>query len=120
MTKLINAVPVLAAVDFPAAVEFWREVLGFEGTVHGNFATLSRDGVDLFLGEVEEQLIPDNTMAWIRTDDVPGMHTDWSTRIAESRFADRIRLADPQQRPWGTEFAIVDPAGNCVHVAEAA
>ncbi|HVX46057.1 MAG TPA: VOC family protein [Mycobacteriales bacterium] len=119
MAALQNAVPVLTAVDYPLALDFWRATLGFEGTDHDNFATLQRDGVDLFLSQVDNQLIPDNTMAWIRTDDVEGLYSDWSARIAASAHAGKTRVVEVQQQPWGTEFVIVDPAGNCVHFAQA-
>jgi catechol 2,3-dioxygenase-like lactoylglutathione lyase family enzyme len=118
VTTLKNAVPVLAAVDFPAAVAFWRDVLGFAGTDHGQFATLRRDDVDLFIGGVDNQVIPDNTMAWIRTGDVKALYDEWSARIAASPFADKTRVVAIQEQPWGAEFVIVDPAGNCVHVAQ--
>lgn len=119
MTTLKNAVPVLTAVDFPSAVAFWRDVLGFDGTDHGQFATLHRDGVEVFVGAVDNQVIPDNTMTWIRTDDVKGLYADWSARIAASQYAEKTRVVAIQQQPWGEEFVIVDPAGNCIHVAQA-
>lgn len=119
MPTLKNAVPVLTAVDFPAAVAFWRDVLGFAGTDHGQFATLHRDGVDLFISAVDNQVIPDNTMIWIRTDDLSGLYADWSARIAASEYAGKTRVVGIQQQPWGEEFVIVDPVGNCIHVAGA-
>lgn len=115
---LQNAVPVLTAVDYATALDFWRSTIGFEGTDHGDFATLHCDGVEIFLSKVQEQIIPDNTMTWIRTDDVEGLHADWSRRIAESSHSEKTRVVGVQQQPWGAEFVIVDPAGNCVHVAQ--
>lgn len=117
MASLQNAVPVLTAVDYATAVAFWR-ALGFDGTDHGDFATLRRDGVDLFVSKVQDQLIPDNTMTWLRTDDVKSLYDDWSARIASSPYAETTRVVDVQQQPWGAEFVIVDPAGNCVHIAQ--
>ncbi|MGI8869664.1 MAG: bleomycin resistance protein [Mycobacteriales bacterium] len=119
MAQLRNAVPVMTAVDFDTAVSFWRDVLGFDGAVHGEgFATLHRDGVDVFVSAVQDQVIPDNTMMWLRTSDITSLYADWSARIAASPYKDMTRVVEIQPQPWGEEFVIVDPAGNCVHVAQ--
>ena len=118
MSELREAIPVLAAVDVAATVAFWVDVLGFtrDFEVDG-FAGVSRGPVHLYISGTPDQLVPDNTQAWIVSADIEALHASWADRVpAETPDHPAPALTAPARTPWGTfEFALRDPAGNCVH-----
>ena len=122
MSELREAIPVLAAVDVPAAVAFWVDTLGFtrDFEVEG-FAGVSRDGVHLYISATPDQLVPDNTMAWLVAGDLDALHAGWAGKVPpETPDHPTPAMTAPAQTPWDTyEFAIRDPAGNCVHFVQA-
>lgn len=121
MTRLIGAVPVLTAVDVATDSAFWVERLGFTGgLVDDGFARLRRDDIEIFIAAVSDQVVPDNTMAWLRVTDLDGLHAEWSRLVPADRSEDGTVVTPISERPWGREFVVIDPAGNCVHVSPAA
>jgi hypothetical protein len=78
-----------------------------------------RDGVEVFISSVEDQVVPDNAMAWLRVDDVEDLRAQWSGRMPADRAVDGTLITAISDQPWGREFVVIDPAGNCVHVAAA-
>nr|5CJ3_A Chain A, Zbm binding protein [Streptomyces pilosus]5CJ3_B Chain B, Zbm binding protein [Streptomyces pilosus] len=120
MAVLLSGVPVLAALDVSTTQKFWIEVLGFtEEFLTEDFGGVSRDGVELFICSVEDQVVPDNTQAWLRVRDIDALHAEWSARVS-SDYADASHPAMTAIRevPWGREFGLRDPAGNLVHFSE--
>ncbi|MFJ6808469.1 bleomycin resistance protein [Streptomyces anulatus] len=120
MAALVSGVPVLTALDVPATQRFWTEVLGFtEDFRSGEFGGVSRDGVELFICSVEDQVVPDNTQAWVRVRDVDALHAEWSARVSPD-YADpgHPAMTPIGEVPWGREFGVRDPAGNLVHFSE--
>lgn len=118
--RLRTAIPVLTAVDVATATSFWVDTLGFSGgLVDPQFAIVRRDDIELFLTTVETQLIPDNTQAWIRVSDLESLHQEWAGKVpAHFRETSGAAMTPIQSQPWGREFALRDPAGNCVHFSE--
>lgn len=120
MPTLTQAVPVLTAVDVEAAARFWGD-LGFEGgVVADGFAILRRDDVELFVSSVTDQVVPDNTMAWLRVRGLDELHADWSRHLPTDRTVNGTVITPLSDQPWGREFVVVDVAGNCVHLTQVA
>lgn len=120
MPKLTSAIPVLTALDVAAAVQFWTRQLGFSELFNsaGEFAGVGRDSVTLYISYAEDQSIPDNTQAWIRVADLDALHAEWQEVLgADAAGSSDAILTDIGEMPWGNEFVVIDPAGNCVHFA---
>nr|AAA93513.1 thymidylate:zeocin resistance protein:NDP kinase fusion protein [Cloning vector pZEO-SG4] len=121
MAKLTSAVPVLTARDVAGAVEFWTDRLGFSRDfVEDDFAGVVRDDVTLFISAVQDQVVPDNTLAWVWVRGLDELYAEWSEVVSTNfRDASGPAMTEIGEQPWGREFALRDPAGNCVHfVAE--
>lgn len=120
MAAMLSGVPVLTARDVAGTQDFWIEVLGFtEEFRTEEFGGVSRDEVEMFICSVDDQLIPDNTQAWLRVRGIDSLHAEWSSRVS-SNYADPSQPAMTEIRevPWGREFGVRDPAGNLVHFSE--
>ncbi len=119
MVKFTGAIPVLTAVDVPAGVAFWVGTLGFEEDfADDGFAGIHRGDVQLFISRTEHQLVADNTSAWVEVLGLDELHAQWS-RVLSTDYADASgpAMTAVTDTPWGREFAVRDPAGNCVHFA---
>jgi hypothetical protein len=120
VARFTQAVPVLTAVDVAANTTFWVEKLGFDGGIIGDgFAIVRRDDIEIFISSVQDQVVPDNTMAWLRVDNVDDLHAEWSRHVPAERDVDGTVITAISEQPWGREFVVIDPTGNCVHVAAA-
>jgi hypothetical protein len=120
--RLKSAVPVLTALDVRANAAFWVEKLGFtKGIDTEDFASVRRDEIELFICAVDNQMIPDNTQAWVRVSGLSLLHTEWAQKIS-MHFSDASGPAMTmiELQPWGRDFAVRDVAGNCVHFNEEA
>lgn len=121
MAKLTGAVPVLAARDVSGTVDFWTNRLGFiQDFAADDFAGVVRDDVTLYISRVEEQVVSDNTQAWVSVRGLDELYAEWAA-VVSTDFGDTSgpAMTEIGERPWGREFAVRDPAGNCVHfVAE--
>lgn len=121
MSGLISAVPVLVALDVPRTKSFWVDVLGFEEDFEvEDFAGISRDDVEIFICSVDDQLVPDNTQAWVRCANLDSLHAEWAAHLSLD-YSDVSGPAMTQIRevPWGREFGLRDPGGNLVHFMDA-
>ncbi|GAA4866785.1 hypothetical protein GCM10023222_20500 [Saccharopolyspora cebuensis] len=117
MPKMTAAVPVLTAVDVPAAVEFWS-LLGFTREfAESDFAGVGRDDVTLFICSVDDQVVPDNTQAWVEVHGLDDLHAEWAGALLSTDYRDTSgpAITAISDQPWGREFAVRDRAGNCVH-----
>jgi len=113
---LTSAVPALFAQDVAQAIEFYREKLGFTlDFQHGepiSFAGVARDAVRIYLSHCEDRHLAENTMCWIFVENIEALAEEFLRRGAPGKL---------ETQPWGLrEFVVIDPAGNCVHFAEAA
>lgn len=121
MAGLVGAVPVLVALDVPRTRQFWVDVLGFESDFDvEDFAGISRDDVEIFICSVDDQVVADNTQAWVRCADLDALHAEWSAHLSLD-YADASQPAMTEIRAviWGREFGLRDPAGNLVHFMDA-
>ncbi|MEU6189626.1 VOC family protein [Nocardia sp. NPDC047038] len=119
VSTLVGAIPVLTALDVNSNLKFWGSTLGFSITHAGEgFAIVARDDVVLHISAVESQEVPDNTQAWIRVREVDGLFREWSAAVPVGFEKAGAALTEILDNPWGREFALRDPAGNCVHFVE--
>lgn len=117
--RLRSAVPVLTALDVAAAAAFWTE-LGFAAElVQDDFAKLRRDDVQIFIAAVRDQVVPDNTQAWVRVSGLAALHAEWARTLSTDWCdASGPAMTPIVDQPWGPDFAVRDAAGNCVHFNE--
>ncbi|GAA0493355.1 VOC family protein [Streptomyces sp. NPDC046215] len=121
MVKFTGAIPVLTAVDVPAAVSFWVKSLGFtEDFADAAFAGVHRGDVHLYLSRTEHQVVADNTSAWIEVTGLDELYEEWSG-VVSTDYSDTSgpALTGIENSPAGREFAVRDTAGNCVHFVAA-
>jgi hypothetical protein len=120
ISRLKSTVPVLTALNVRENVAFWVERLGFtKGIDTEGFASVRRDEIELFICAVDNQLIPDNTQAWVRVSGLELLHAEWAQRISINYGdASGPTMTPIEEQPWGRDFAVRDTAGNCVHFNE--
>lgn len=108
-----------SGADFAAAIEFFAE-LGFRETWRtGDMAGLRFDAAFFILQKIDIPVWQENQMLSIEVDDLAGYWTLISGKSLERRFPG-VRLRAPEDYPWGREVHVVDPAGVCWHVRQAA
>jgi catechol 2,3-dioxygenase-like lactoylglutathione lyase family enzyme len=126
--KFLSPTPAMPTDDVSLAVEFYREVLGFE-IVHaeGGFALLRRDGTTISLwGATDESwresLDPERAIC-LGADSFIAGAASCSVQVegVDELYAhcDQRGLVHPNghigNQPWGVrEFGILDPDGNLV------
>jgi len=108
MARITRACPQLAAADIGAAAGWYRDKLGFEvRAVWPDYAIVARDEVELHFATCQDRAIAENTSAYLRVDDVDGMHA------ALENAHDGGRISEVADRAWGMrEFYVWDPDGN--------
>ncbi|QTL03642.1 VOC family protein [Aquabacter sp. L1I39] len=108
MSRLLRGCPVLASADIPAAVDWYRERLGFEVRRTGpDYGIVEKDGVELHFWPCQDRSIAENTSAYLRVDDVDRLHASFEGAREGGRISE---VAD---RAWGMrEFYVWDPDGN--------
>ncbi|GIJ21045.1 bleomycin resistance protein [Micromonospora lutea] len=118
MPQLLSAIPVLAARDVAANTAFWVNVMGFTLTFSvDGFAGVARDDIKLYIGQVDDQRIADNTQAWLIAADIDALFEELSVVLStDYEDASQPAMTAITDRPWGREFAVRDQAGNCVHI----
>ncbi len=108
MARLVRACPILAAADVPAAIAWYRDRLGFEVMVEDpHFGIVMRDGIELQFWHGQDRRIAETTSAYLRADDVDGLHAT----LGAAREGGHI--SEVADRAWGMrEFYVWDPDGN--------
>ncbi|MDQ3777576.1 MAG: VOC family protein [Actinomycetota bacterium] len=107
MGRVTAAVPVLPSRDLHATVAFYRDELGFDGeVVADDYAVVHRDGVQIHFWGPARELDPMENDGGCRLR-VEGVD-DFYAQFREHVFAE---LGD---RPWGRDFAVLDPDRNLV------
>ncbi len=108
MAHMDRACPMLAASDVPAAVEWYRERLGFfVRRTMPDYGIVEKDGIELHFWPCRDRSIAENTSAYVRVDDVDAVHAT----LQDAREGGRI--SEVADRAWGMrEFYVWDPDGN--------
>ena len=107
-----QALPALPCDDVPAAVAWYRDVLGFRiNYQQGDLGVMDRDAITLLLiaRTAQHQGIGSCTV-YVSDADV----------LYEELLAKGARvLGPPISHPWGLrDFQVVDPEGNCIRFAQ--
>ena len=107
---LARAVPVLPARDLAASMAFWRAA-GFDvETFSADFASATRDGIELHLVRPNPSG-RDRGAAYVHVRDVDRVHAAWA--------AAGLPVTEVRDEPWGMrEFNVVDPGGNRIRVGQ--
>ena len=100
--------PLFPAADPSASAKWYCARLGFQlGSNYGDYAIVSRDGLEVHFWKSNDKHLAENTSAYFRSLDVDGLY---ETMRAAS---DGGRITAPQNRDWGMrEFYVWDPDGN--------
>ena len=113
-TTFLRAVPVLAALDIPAAVAFYERA-GFTARYQaedGEYAIVQiggDGGVEIHFWKCDDRRIAENTGCRV---EVTGVETLYEKHRALGIVHPNGALGE---RPWGTrEFVMVDDSGNIV------
>lgn len=96
--------PIFSVRDVEAALSFYRR-LGFSVRAYegGGYGFVSRDGVEIHLGEPGRDHCPGS--AYLFVDDADAFAAQWRATGAE--------VHSPQDTEWGRhEGALIDPDGN--------
>jgi predicted enzyme related to lactoylglutathione lyase len=105
--------------DFELALAFFAE-LGFDKTwEHDGLAGLRWGGAYFLLQKIDVPEWQKNQMHVIEVEDLDAYWKELAPKDLAARFAG-ARIRPPTDFPWGREVHIVDPAGVCWHVRQAA
>jgi hypothetical protein len=107
MARLTASVPVLPSRDLARTVAFFRDAAAFAGeVVADDYAIVERDGVQIhFWGPaVELDPMSNDGSCRLRVDDVDAFYTALRPHV----------YAEIGDRPWGRDFAILDPDRNLI------
>lgn len=118
--RLSMAIPVLTTEDVRATLAWWVGTLGFEEDfAEEDFAGMRRDDVTMYLCHHELRGELNGTQAWVIVTGVDELYAEWS-KVVSTDYSDISgpALTGISDQPWGREFALRDPSGNCVHFAE--
>jgi len=109
-----KAIPVLASLDLPRTLAFYRDILGFEvhHFAHADYGIAQRDGTELHFWKCPDRHIAENTSCYLRVPDIQAVHAELRDRIAS--------LADVMHTDWGMdELVVFDPDGNLIKFGQA-
>lgn len=109
MVRITQMCPTFAAADPSASAAWYRDKLGFAVKFEmDGYAIVGRDQeVEIHFWRCADKAIAENTSAYVRTDDIDGLHAEM-TGAAEGG-----RISEVADRDWGMrEFYVWDPDGN--------
>ncbi|GHE27139.1 hypothetical protein GCM10017673_31490 [Streptosporangium violaceochromogenes] len=67
----------------PETADFWTKKLGFtQEFAEKDFASVTRDGVTLYISWVEDQVVPDNTQAWVSVRGLEKIYAEWAAVVS--------------------------------------
>ena len=105
--------------DFARAITFFNEI-GFETLWRQDgLAGLRFGGAYFMLQDINVREWQDNQMITFEVDDLAGYWAEIDGKDLPSRYQG-VRLRPPTDFAWGREVHIIDPAGVCWHVRQAA
>lgn len=105
--------------DFALALAFFAE-LGFATVWQRDGLAGLRYGAAYFmLQNIDIPQWQENQMLTLEVDDLEGYWSEIESKNLAGRYSG-VRLRPPTDFAWGREIHIVDPAGVCWHVRQAA
>jgi predicted enzyme related to lactoylglutathione lyase len=106
-TRFEGATPIFRVNDLKASVDYYVNTLGFRIDFLEIIASVSRDGVGLFLVE-GDQGNPESWV-WIGVEDVESLFDEYRRKGAKIR-------QPPTNFEWALEMQIEDPDGNVLRM----
>ena len=108
MGTLKRIAPIFAVRDVRAALAYY-ERLGFATREyeHGGYGFVTRDGIELHVGEAPDTSKSGPSSAYLWVEDADALARTWSDAGADVRF--------PEDTQWGQhEGVLIDPDGNMI------
>ncbi|SDV47457.1 Catechol 2,3-dioxygenase [Chitinasiproducens palmae] len=113
-TTFGKAVPVLASLDMPRTLAFYRDVLGFQthSFEDASYGIATRGAVEIHFWRCGDRVIAENTSCYIHVADIESLHAELTTTVAD--------LLPVRRTPWGmAELYVHDPDGNLIKFGQA-
>jgi len=115
--KFLSLEPfVPSGANFDGSKQFFLE-LGF--TINwdaGDYIGFEKDGCKFILQKYENKAFAENFMISVKIDNADEFFRFVTEKDLPGKFG--IRIAPPQQQPYGKEVNIIDIAGVCWHFVE--
>jgi uncharacterized glyoxalase superfamily protein PhnB len=121
VARFTGLAPVLLAPDVRAALDYYRDVLGFEveayELVPEDYGYATRDGVSIHIAHADQcrpnsDLVADLFDVYLWVDDVEGVHDELAGRGANI-------VHPPIERPWGMrEIRVRDLNGYILGIGQ--
>ena len=109
--QFIAAEPILMSQDVREALNFYEDILGFEGVVAGDFphAILRKDQIVMHIVQTEDSDMQRVSSCRLIVTEIDILNDEYKA----------LGIIHPdgelKQQPWGThEFSILDPEGNMI------
>lgn len=116
-TNLFPFVP--SGPDFEAAIAFFRELGFVEVWRSDGLAALRFGGAFFLLQNIDVPEWQKNQMLTLEVDDLDLYWSELAAKNLPARFS-TVAVREPTDYAWGREVHIIDPAGVCWHVRQAA
>ena len=111
LPEYIAAEPILSSLDVREALNFYEDVLGFEGIIAGDYphAILRKDRIVIHLLQTEDADLPRLSSCRLVVTHIDVLFDEYETMGIIHPDGDL------QKQPWGThEFSVLDPEGNMI------
>lgn len=116
-TALYPFVP--SGPQFEPALDFFAELGFVKEWRHEGYAGLRFGGAYFILQHIDVPEWQRNQMIAFEVADLDGYWAELEAKDLSGRFAG-VKLRPPTDFPWGREIHLIDPAGVCWHVRQAA
>ena len=115
--KIISIRPFIGAKDFAVSRSFYR-AFGFAETILSpTMSFFARQGFGFYLQDAYVKDWVDNTMLFLEVEDVEKYWVELSALDLPGRYQG-VKVTAIQQKPWGKEGFMHDPAGILWHIGE--
>lgn len=112
-TRILQAVPVLPALNMQHTLDYFETMLGFAVIAHyDGYALVERDGVEIHFFESDDEHLSRNSSCYIRVGNIQKLYSEYTHN--------RVNLVIPlEAKPWGmNEFSVIDVNGNLLRFGE--
>lgn len=111
---LVNAVPVLPALNINETVAFYENHLGFlKRHQDAEYAILTKDTIEIHFWRCEDKYIAENCSCRVNVTDIEALY-----QVVKAQGILRPDCT-VEVKPWGVkEFEVFDPSGNLVWFCE--
>lgn len=107
-----------SGADFNKSRELFKE-LGFDiRWESGGYIGFQKDNCRFILQEFDDKHFAENLMMSLAVSDLDEYWKEVNKKELTAKY--KIRLSEPKQMPYGREFNLIDLAGVCWHIIQAA